>query len=217
MATPLVYENKLPVNIRKNFVDNVRMYSERLGIDPNWLMLVMNSESGLNPQAENPTTKATGLIQFMNATAKQLGTTLGAIKQMSAVTQLFLVYKYFLPYKDQLKSFNDLYRATFFPLSLGKPGSFVMETPSLPAKLIYDQNPAIAKFSAIPGKITVDTFNAYTESKLTPEVLKLMQSSEGTVKFLKSSDTTKIILLGLIPIALGLLIIFRKRIFKLAA
>ncbi len=215
MATALVYENKLPSNIRQRFVDNVRMYSERLGIDPNWLMLVMNSESGLNPQAENPTTKAVGLIQFMPSTSKQLGYSSSAIKGMEAVTQLFLVYKYFQPYADKLKSFNDLYRATFFPLSLGKPDSFVMQTDTLPAKLIYDQNPAIAKFSTIPGKITVAAFNAYTDSKLTPEVLRIMKSSEGTIKFLKASDTTKIILLGLIPIGLGLILIFRKKILSI--
>lgn len=214
----LVYENKLPSNIRKNFVDNVRMYSNAnyLNIDPNWLMLVMNSESGLNPTAENPKSGAVGLIQFMPSTAKQLGYTTGSIKLMSATTQLYLVYKYFAPYKNQLKSFNDLYRATFFPLSLGKPGSFVMETDTLPAKLIYDQNPAIAKFSTIPGKITVDAFNAYTDSKLTPEVLKIMESSEGVVKFLKASNTKKLIILGGIPIALGLIILLVnwKKVFK---
>lgn len=215
MATPLVYEEKLPSNIRQRFVDNVRMYAERLAIDPNWLMLVMNSESGLNPQAVNPISGAVGLIQFMKTTAKGLGYSTSAIKGMDAVTQLFLVFKYFEPYKSKIKSFNDLYRATFFPAAMGKPDNYVMETASLPAKKIYDQNPAIAKFSNIPGKITVAAFNAYTDSKLTPAVLKLMQKSEKVVKFIKAAPNTKLILIGIIPIVIGLFLLLRPKILSL--
>ena len=110
---PLLYQDALPDDVAPNFVANVIMYAKELGIDPNWLMLVMYAESGLDPTAVNPYTGATGLIQFMPETAQGLGYSVSAIKGMPAVTQLYLVYKYFEPYTGKMKSFYDLYLATF--------------------------------------------------------------------------------------------------------
>ncbi len=38
--------------------------------DPQWLIDLINFESGWNPTASNPPSSAKGLIQFMNSTAK---------------------------------------------------------------------------------------------------------------------------------------------------
>lgn len=46
-----------------------------------------------------PGSGAIGLIQFMPSTAKGLGTSTSALKQMTAVDQLAYVEKYFAPYK----------------------------------------------------------------------------------------------------------------------
>jgi len=67
--------------------------SNRLGCSPDDLMGVMYSESGLKPTAGNKNGGAAGLIQFMPRTAKILGTSTSAIKNMSAEEQLVYVEK----------------------------------------------------------------------------------------------------------------------------
>ena len=47
--------------------------ARRLGVDVSWLLAVIESESGGNPQIKNPTSSARGLIQFMDSTARDLG------------------------------------------------------------------------------------------------------------------------------------------------
>ena len=89
------FENKVTTN-KEAFLQKVKLIAVKLGIDPNWLMFVMNSESGLNPAAYNPNGGASGLIQFMPDTGVGLGTTTAALRQMSNVDQLDYVYKYFL-------------------------------------------------------------------------------------------------------------------------
>src|SRR5262245_63745597 len=56
--------------------------SAELGMDPNNLMAAMAFESGRTFRAdiENPLSGAVGLIQFMPATAKGLGTSTSALK-----------------------------------------------------------------------------------------------------------------------------------------
>jgi len=132
----IVYTNKA------EFLQKVRDISTVLGVDPNWLMHVMWSESRLNPQAVNPITGATGLIQFMPATAASLGTSLEALKNMSNVQQLDYVLKYLKPYRFKIQSYIDLYFAVFFPLAIGKPLAWVFEAKNLAASLIARQNPA---------------------------------------------------------------------------
>ena len=139
----LIFEEKVPASYRTDFVKTVNMYAQKLEINPNWLMAVMYFESArtFSPSIQNPYTKATGLIQFMPSTAKELGTSITALSQMNAVDQLYYVYKYYVRYKAKLKSYVDLYLITFFPLAAGKPLDFILETKSLPASLIAKQNP----------------------------------------------------------------------------
>jgi hypothetical protein len=140
----LIFENKIKSN-KIRFIEDVVKYSYMLGINPNWLMFVMNFESGgtFNPAIQNPYTKGTGLIQFMPSTAKWLGTNIEALRTMSNVQQLFYVYKYFKGRK--YNSIFDLYLVTFYPYALGKPDTYVFGTErSLDfAKLIKKQNPAL--------------------------------------------------------------------------
>lgn len=71
--------------------------SNRLGIHPANLLAVMRVESGVRTTARNtlPGQTATGLIQFTEGTARRLGTTTAAIREMDAVQQLQLVESYF--------------------------------------------------------------------------------------------------------------------------
>jgi hypothetical protein len=138
----LVYENKVPTSYRNDFVIKVREVSNRLGIDPNWLMAIMYTESArtFSPSIQN-SIGATGLIQFMPSTARGLGTTTTELKNMSAVEQLDWVEKYLNVYKNKLKSYVDTYFAIFFPLAIGKPDNFVLQTSGLSSSLIAKQNP----------------------------------------------------------------------------
>lgn len=111
------------------FRDKVRMISLRLGCDPNDLMPCMAWESGrsFDPAKKNMAgSGATGLIQFMEATAKGMGTTTAALSAMTAVQQLDWVERYFAPYKGRLTSLADLYMAILWPKAVGKPMEYVL-------------------------------------------------------------------------------------------
>ena len=101
--------------------------SAELGMDPNNLMAAMAFESARTFRAdiENPFSGAAGLIQFMPATAKGLGTSTAALKKMTPVAQLEFVRRYFLPQKSRLNDLNDVYMAILWPRAVGRPASHV--------------------------------------------------------------------------------------------
>jgi hypothetical protein len=136
----LIYETYLHPAIRAAFVEKVKYISQRLGIDPDWLMGVMWQESRLRPGAKNSISGATGLIQFMPNTALSLGTTIQALAAMDAVTQLDYVYQYYAPYAGKIHSFADTYFVTFFPVAIGKPDDWVLQSEKLSAEKIATQN-----------------------------------------------------------------------------
>lgn len=106
------------------FLQKVKDMAGRLGVKPEWILAVMKNESNMSTTAKNPHGGATGLIQFMPATARGLGTTTEALSKMSAVEQLGYVEKYFAPFKGKITSGTDLYMATFWPAGVGKPDSY---------------------------------------------------------------------------------------------
>ena len=96
---------------------------ERLGLDPNYLAAVMSLESGFKPDAVNPKGGATGLIQFMPATATLLGTTASALRQMTAIQQLPFVEAFYRKAGQSIRKNTpgDYYMATFMPAFVGAP------------------------------------------------------------------------------------------------
>ncbi len=138
----LIYSNKVKYN-RDQFCDKVRNISDKLNIDPNWLMYIMNFETAntMDHQITNQISGATGLIQFMPSTAARLGTSTADLVQMSNVEQLDSVYAYLRPYRDKMKSMVDTYLAVFFPAAIGKPDEYILQTSKLSAGLIARQNP----------------------------------------------------------------------------
>jgi hypothetical protein len=110
------------------FARAVTDVASSLGFDVNSLLGVMSSESGINPKATNPTGGATGLIQFMPATARMLGTTVEALRNMTGVEQLEYVRRFFLPYQGRIRRDEpgDYYIATFLPAYLGAPRETVL-------------------------------------------------------------------------------------------
>ncbi len=105
-----------------NFYQKVVDIAQKIQCDPNDLMAVMNAESGLNADAVNKTSNATGLIQFMPDTATGLGTNVGDLKQMTPEQQLEYVEKYLTQAKSNA-GFGDndkigagtLYTLIFLP------------------------------------------------------------------------------------------------------
>ena len=81
-------------NLSDGFYAKATAVAQRLGCDPNVLLAIMDSESGIKSTAVNKHSGATGLIQFMPKTARSLGTSTEALKQMSPEQQLVYVEKY---------------------------------------------------------------------------------------------------------------------------
>lgn len=85
-------------NVTEAFIAEVEAMAERLGTRPEYLMAVMSFETGgsFSPGVPNAAgSGATGLIQFMPATARELGTSTEALARMGAVEQLEYVERYF--------------------------------------------------------------------------------------------------------------------------
>lgn len=119
------WQKKKP-NLSQAFFNKVVQVSKRINCDPNDLICLMNSESGIKPNAVNKTSGATGLIQFMPATAKGLGTTCSALKNMSAEEQMVYVEKYLTDTKKRVGLGNQkigagtLYTLVFLPARAGR-------------------------------------------------------------------------------------------------
>lgn len=137
---------KLPYQntVDQPFIDKVIEVSSDLLIRPEWLMIVMAIETAktFNPSIQNPSTKATGLIQFMPKTAIALGTTIEELKKMSRITQMDYVLEYLSPYKGRMKSLEDVYLSVFYPAAVGKADSYVFGLSPEMQKKIAIQNPA---------------------------------------------------------------------------
>lgn len=144
------------------FMNKLNEICQKLDIpNVNWLLLVMKKESGINPKAYNKNGGATGLIQFMPNTAKGLGTTTDALRSMNGVEQLEYVYKYFKPYTGKIKSVEDLYMITFFPVALGKSDDNVIQAKGLSAGAVAKANPVIDINK--DGEITNGEFDEYVQ------------------------------------------------------
>ncbi|MGO7683458.1 DUF2272 domain-containing protein [Rhizobium ruizarguesonis] len=92
-----------------------------LGCDPSHLSSAMAFETGetFSPTVQNPSSKATGLIQFLPSTAIGLGTTVDDLAAMTAVNQMDYVAKYFQPHAGKLKGLSDVYMAILWPAAVG--------------------------------------------------------------------------------------------------
>ena len=121
---------KPPEEVTKDtaFMGKVNSVSTDLGINPTDLLRVIEFETGksFSPAVKSPNSSATGLIQFMGATAKDLGTSTEALAGMTRAEQMDYVAKYLAPYKGKIKNFGDLYLAVHWPKAIGKDEAYVM-------------------------------------------------------------------------------------------
>ena len=151
-AGKLIFANKVSPEFQKKIVE----IAKDLGTDPNFLMAIMEFESGLDPARQNSLSKATGLIQFTEPTARGLGTSIAALKKMTAEEQLPFVAKHFAPHKGRLKNIDDAYMAVLFPKAIGRPSDFVLfskDDPNPTVRKQYQQNKGLDKHPE-DGKVT---------------------------------------------------------------
>ena len=146
---------ELPIG---DFNTEVRNVSERLGIRPEDLLLVMAAESRLgeiSPDAaariRHPSSSATGLIQFMESTAGMLGTTTSRLASMSAAEQMRYVEAYFrhvgLPRGANAAT---IYAYVFLPARARNPDGILTRR----GENYYNANPNLDANS--DGTITID-------------------------------------------------------------
>jgi hypothetical protein len=138
-----------------DFKAKLEKIAQKLGTTSQALLAVMKQESGVNPKAQNKQGGASGLIQFMPATARMLGTTTDEIRQMDAVQQLDYVYRYYKYTGVGDGSVGDLYMATFMPKYIGYPDHTVLGQQGAEgfSGKVYAQNTGLDRDH--DGKITV--------------------------------------------------------------
>ncbi len=136
--------------------------ARNIGVDPNYLISAIAFETGetFSPSIKNPN-GATGLIQFTPDTAIELGATAEELAAMTAVDQMDYVEKYFDPYKNMLKTIEDVYMAILWPAAIGKPNSWVLfSKPSAQ----YERNSGLDTDK--DGTVTKEKAAAMVRSKL---------------------------------------------------
>ena len=107
------------------FLKRVNQVSAKIGANPADLLGLMASESGLNPQARNKS-GATGLIQFMTATARGVGTSTAARYGMNRVQQMDYVEKFLTRTAPKNPTPGHLYTSVFLPAFAKKPANYVV-------------------------------------------------------------------------------------------
>lgn len=204
----ILFEDKVKFN-KDAFLKKLQEISASLQVQPDWIMAVMNSETGgtFNPQIVNKQKaitpgydgdgkrvkpagvadsandferskyRATGLIQFMPKTAKSLGTSTQALYKMTNAQQLDYVYKYFLPAKGKMKSFEDVYLYTFYPLAVGKPEDYIIgsEKGLDYAKKLVQQNPLDLNHD---GHLTIGEFREFIYKKIPKDFLSQLKKKQ---------------------------------------
>ena len=135
------------------FRTKVDQVARRLRMDPQHLLTVMSFETAgtFDPAVRNEAgSGATGLIQFMPKTARQLGTTTDDLARMTPEQQLDYVERYLRPYAGRMRTQQDAYMAVLSPSAIGKPASQVLFAQGTRA---YELNKALDP--AQTGRVTI--------------------------------------------------------------
>lgn len=110
------------------FIREVEAMAQRLGTRPEYILAVMSFETGssFRPDVRNAAgSGATGLIQFMPGTARELGTSTDALARMSSVDQLEYVERYFNRRSDpgDLNTLEGVYTTVLYGSPRPDPSS----------------------------------------------------------------------------------------------
>ena len=108
-----------------NAVDNT---ANMLGVTSDQLLAVMDFETigSFSPSEKSKTSSATGLIQFIESTAGDLGTSTEELAKMTRAEQMVYVDRYLSRFQGRIKNTGDIYMAVHWPRAVGKNDSYVM-------------------------------------------------------------------------------------------
>lgn len=131
--------------------------SKRGTCDPRWLLSVMWIESGCRSKARNPTSSATGLIQFMGKKGDYFGFTRDQFAALTVSEQLPFVKAWFLPFKGKLINLAACYLAVFTPAFVTYAGddNYVISDVNGKLAWIAKANPLFDKMGNKDGKVQV--------------------------------------------------------------
>jgi hypothetical protein len=150
---------KLTAQDRQALID----VAGKLSVPVDWLAAVINFETAgtWDPMKKNPNSSARGLIQFLDATAQQLGyrNSLDLVTRHNTIASQLRgpVLKYFQQWREPARHKQDFYFRVFLPAYRHAP----LDT------VIYNGEPAKqAKFrKANPGIVTVGDYFRKLESR----------------------------------------------------
>jgi hypothetical protein len=170
-----VYDLAWSKSVPAAFIQKIKDWVQARGLNQaasSWLMACMAFESGgtFSPSKQNNGgSNYFGLIQFGDQAASDLGTTLDAIKAMSQLDQLDLVFAYFDMWAKRGKTYTqleDFYLTIFYPAAVGMSPDSVLFTANSPNPLIaksYIQNKGF-DFNN-DGSITIAEISATVRNK----------------------------------------------------
>lgn len=149
------------------------------------LMGCIAFESGrtFSPEIRNAAgSGATGLIQFMPATARDLDTTTDELARMSAVDQLDYVYRYFTKYgwHKRVSRLEDMYMAILLPKYISSP---------LGTVLFNDGNQAYAQNRGLDANQDGQITKAEAAAKVRAVYLEGYANGNGREVFYEEMDT----------------------------
>lgn len=167
IATPTLYlldqAEKFVYNTGA-FEEKVREVAEDLKIAPEWLMAVMHAESRFDASVSNHKgSGATGLIQWMPATAKDFNVTVEKLRNMNHIEQLDFVYKYLDAKRKkhrQYESLTDLYLSILYPRALDEEYCFSLYASPETA---YKMNAGLDEDK--DGRVTVQDIDKFVKRK----------------------------------------------------
>ena len=114
------------------FIPKLIQVSNKLDVTPEQLLgaISLETKGTFRPDIKNKFSSASGLIQILDSTAKELGTTTDKIRKMSGTEQLDIVEKFLLKSKKKFPKTgatnSDVYMAIFRPASVGKSENSVL-------------------------------------------------------------------------------------------
>ncbi|MEO0900061.1 MAG: transglycosylase SLT domain-containing protein [Bacteroidota bacterium] len=160
----LMNEASVYVHNPVQFEGKVREVAKRLGIPPEWLMAVMYSESKFDAAVRNfKGSGATGLIQFMPATASEMGASLSQIGSTDHVQQMEYVYQYLQTVRERYgnyKSLTDLYLGILYPKAINQDPCYTLY--ARPSKS-YKQNSGLDENK--DGRVSVSDIDKRMQRK----------------------------------------------------
>lgn len=153
--------SKSPLASDPKFLAKVKEVADKLQIDPNVLMKVMQHESHLDPHVRN-SRGYVGLIQFGDEAAATVGVPKAKIRQMDAISQMDLVYAYYKAVGvTPNMSEGEIYMLTFLPWAKKRSNNEILGHKNNPNHLgntkivkgnLWDANPPFANWAASKGR-----------------------------------------------------------------